>query len=98
MWARLVGLLVSFSPPLFSILSCHPADRGSPILPLLVSFSLPPSAKPEGGGHYGCGMMGETGQGRIRCHGPFSGIIEIGSSHVKLFDRWGDHPGGPFDL
>ena len=50
-------------------------------LPLLVSFCLSPPAKLESGGHYGRGIMEETGQGRIRCHGSLSGIIEIGRSH-----------------
>ena len=50
-------------------------------LPPLVSFCLPPPAKLESGGHYGRGIMEETGQGRIRCHGSLSGIIEIGRSH-----------------
>ena len=50
-------------------------------LPPLVSFCLPPPAKLESGGHYGRGIMEETGRGRIRCHGSLSGIIEIGRSH-----------------
>ena len=33
--------------------------------PLLVYFCLPPPAKPEGGGHYGRGIMEETGQGSL---------------------------------
>ena len=68
----------------FLVLGCHPAHRGPPILPPLDSFSLLPSAI---AGHYVRGMMRETGQGRIRCHGSLSGIIEIGSSHNLSFIR-----------
>ena len=58
-----------------------PAHRGPPILPLLDSSRC---LRRAASGRAFRVMVSELGQGRIRCHGSLSGIIEIGRSSFEF--------------
>ena len=72
------------------VLSSCTASRGPspPPSPLLVYYSLPPPAKPEGGGHYGLGIL------RIRARGAYGCVtgIKLPSHPASCFEVSGPVP------